>query len=265
MTSLDFGALVCQNLDKTYLGRTGKVQALHDVTFRVAPGEFVCIVGPSGCGKTTLLKMIAGLVQPTAGRIVFPFALPGSTPQRDLVFQDHGLFPWMTTLDNAAFGLEMHGVSKRDRLSRARSLLRQIGLDAFCDHYPHELSAGMRQRVGVARAFLSDPDILLMDEPFGALDAQTKILLQEELLRLWKSNPKSVVFVTHDIEEAVVLADRILVMTGRPGQIRDDISIPIPRPRDPASRDAPMIAEVKWRIWKMLEQEVRRDLQVAND
>jgi NitT/TauT family transport system ATP-binding protein len=255
--------LQCQSLSKTYQARKGAIRALDDVTFRVNDEEFVCIVGPSGCGKTTLLKLIAGLLQPAAGRIRLDQDGTEARPHCALVFQEHGLFPWMTVVDNVAFGLEMQGVDRRERHNRARAFVGKMGLLPFANCYPHELSVGMSQRAGIARAFVAGAPVLLMDEPFGSLDAQTKLVLQGELLRIWKDERKLVVYVTHDIEEAILLGDRVLVMTGRPGRIREDIPIPLVRPRDLTARDAPHITRIKWHIWKILEDEVRKSLGMA--
>lgn len=238
--------------------------ALEDVSFSVREQEFVCIVGPSGCGKTTLLKLIAGLLEPTSGRIVFSAEQADDQLQSALVFQEHGLFPWMTVLDNVAFGLEMRGVGREERYDRAQAFIEKVGLAVFANSYPHELSVGMRQRVGIARAFVADAQILLMDEPFGSLDAQTRLVLQEELLRIWKDHQKLVVYVTHDIEEAVLLGDRVLVMTGRPGHIREEILIPLGRPRDLSASEQSDITEIKWHIWKMLKEEVRKSLWIPD-
>lgn len=254
----------CQRLGKVYQTRSGAVPALEDVTFSIRGREFVCIVGPSGCGKTTLLKLIAGLLEPTSGRIVFDTEPADGRPRTALVFQEHGLFPWMTVLDNVAFGLEMQGLGRQERRDRARAHIDQMGLTTFAESYPHELSVGMRQRVGIARAFVADPQMLLMDEPFGSLDAQTRLVLQEELLRIWKDHQKLVVYVTHDIEEAVLLGDRVLVMTGRPGRIREEIPIPLGRPRDPSARGQSEVTEIVWNIWKMLEDEVRKSLWILS-
>jgi NitT/TauT family transport system ATP-binding protein len=257
----------CQRLSKAYPTRNGVITALDDVTFGLGEREFVCIVGPSGCGKTTLLKIIAGLLEPTAGQLVFRTPQPEGQPRSALVFQDHGLYPWMTVLDNVAFGLKMQGVGKPERHERARTFIARVGLAPFAHSYPHELSIGMRQRVGIARAFVADPQMLLMDESFGSLDAQTKLVLEEELLRVWSEHRKSVVYVTHDIEEAVLLGDRVLVMTGRPGRIREEIVIPIGRPRDLSSGERADVqadvTEIKWHIWKMLKEEVRESLSVS--
>jgi NitT/TauT family transport system ATP-binding protein len=181
-----------------------------------------------------------------------------------MVFQDHGLFPWMTVLDNVAFGLETKGMKKSQRQDLARNFIDKVGLSLFLHQYPHELSVGMQQRVGIARAFLVDPDVLLMDEPFGSLDMQTKFLLQEELLRIWKEHRKTVVYVTHDIEEALLLGDRVLVMTGQPGRICEEIPLPLHRPRDLSNREQPEAMEIKRKIWRILEKEVRRNLSISD-
>lgn len=234
---------------------------MSQVDFTVAPGEFVSIVGPSGCGKTTLLKIIAGLMSPSSGTVRYPGGDPTSPPRNGLVFQEHGVFPWMTVLDNVAFGLEMRRVPKAERHQTARDFIERVGLSKFADSYPHELSVGMRQRVGIARAFVADVPILLMDEPFGSLDAQTKLVLQDELLRLWTNDRKLVIYVTHDIEEAVRLGDRILVMSGRPGHIREEIVVPFARPRDRGPGDAE-VSEMIWHIWELLRDDVRSGLSL---
>jgi NitT/TauT family transport system ATP-binding protein len=231
---------------------------LKEVNFHVRDKEFVCIVGPSGCGKTTLLKLIADLLEPTSGQIFFSQSSQDGIYRSALVFQEHGLFPWMTVLDNVAFGLEMRGKGKKERWDLSRPFIEKVGLSTFVNNYPHELSVGMRQRVGIARAFVSDSQILLMDEPFGSLDAQTKLILQEELLKIWKENQKCVIYITHDIEEALYLGDRALVMTARPGHIREEIQIPFIRPRDLSVKERPDFAGMKWQIWKILEEEVRK-------
>jgi NitT/TauT family transport system ATP-binding protein len=240
--------------------RTGRLSVLEDVNCLVCREEFICIVGPSGCGKTTFLKIIAGLIKPTLGEVRFCEPSLNGKPPTALVFQDHGLFPWMTVIENVAFGLEMMGVGKRERSERARAFIEKIGLGSFARSYPHELSAGMRQRVGIARSFLTDPKVLLMDEPLSSLDAQIRRLIQEELLRLWRDDRKSVIYITHDIEEAVMLGDRVLVMTGRPARIREEISIPLGRPRDLSVCKTPDMTEVIRHIWEILRDEVQKTL-----
>lgn len=256
--------LECQQISKTYEGPNGPLSVLEDVTFSVTEHEFVSIVGPSGCGKTTLLKLIAGLIEPTEGRIATSGLAANGRPQSALVFQDHGLFPWMSVLDNVAFGLEMHGVPRAERLERAGAFVERVGLAQFATSYPHQLSVGMQQRVGIIRAFVTDPPMLLMDEPFGALDSQTRIVLQDELLRIWRDQRQIVLFVTHDLDEAVRLSDRILVMTGRPGRIREEIPVQIPRPRQPSEREPARVAKIKWHVWELLEHEVRKSLWIPD-
>jgi NitT/TauT family transport system ATP-binding protein len=250
----------CQHLSHGFRTRTGELVVLRDINCTVAQQEFVSLVGPSGCGKTTLLKLIAGLLKPTNGHIVFGAMGEHGRPPNAMVFQDHGLLPWLTVLDNAALGLEMQGIRRQERHAQARAFLEQIGLGRFAGYYPHQLSMGMRQRTAIARAFLAPPQLLLMDEPFSALDAQTKVLLQEELLRLWSEYRKTVVYVTHDIDEAIVLSDRILVMTGHPGWIRADLPVPLPRPRQVITRNMPEVKELRWQIWNIIEEEVRLSL-----
>jgi NitT/TauT family transport system ATP-binding protein len=223
-------------LGKTYAAKTGPVEALRDINIGCSEGEFVCLLGLSGCGKSTLLQMIAGLEPPTEGQIVVAGReLDGPSPATSIVFQDHGLFPWMTVQRNVEFNLKARGVGRTEREERAREMLALTGLEHFASRYPHELSGGMRQRVGIARALTTKPRALLMDEPFGALDAQTRGRLQNELLDIWARQRTTVLFVTHSIDEALFLADRILVFTPRPGQLSANVPVPLARPRDPRS------------------------------
>jgi NitT/TauT family transport system ATP-binding protein len=253
-------SLHVRGLSKTYASGDGEVSALQDATFSVQDREFVCLVGPSGCGKSTLLKIIAGLLEPDLGSVDFDSSPKNGRPRNALVFQEHGLFPWMSVLRNVAFGLRMRGSGRREAEDKARHFIERVGLAAFVHRYPHELSVGMRQRVNLARALLVDPQTLLMDEPFGSLDAQTRLVLQQELLQIWDETHKTVIYVTHDIEEAVLMGDRVLVMSGRPGRIRDDIRIPLPRPRDLVRHGDATAAEIEGRIWSQLEDEVRKSL-----
>ena len=186
-------------------------------------------------------------------------------PSAILVFQDQGVLPWLTVLDNVGLGLELKGIPKTERQRQAREFMKVIRLDGFENYYPHELSGGMRQRVALARAFLTNPDLLLMDEPFGALDAQTRIVLQEELLDIWREYPKTVLFVTHDIDEAILLSDRVIVMSDRPGKIQAAIDIPFSRPRDLSQKDDPRFLEIRWKIWNLLEKEVREDIKIVQE
>jgi NitT/TauT family transport system ATP-binding protein len=256
-------AISVANLSKVFDSPSGFVEALRDVNMEVKPGELVCLVGPSGCGKSTLLRTLAGLTEPTAGTVAFGEA-NGAPAKTTMVFQDHGLFPWMSLLDNVAFALEAAGVDRVERRRRAGGLLEQLGLGEFRDRFPDQLSGGMRQRAAIARALLGEPQVLLMDEPFSALDAQSKLVMQEELMRLWGSSGQTVVYVTHDIREAVVLGDRVLVMTGRPGTIQLDLEIDLSRPRDVFDRDHPEVKAKSWTIWNAIEGQVRRNLHIPS-
>jgi len=212
--------------------------ALKNASLAVAPGEFVCIIGPSGCGKSTLLHMIAGFLKPTEGSLRFrgqPIEAPG--PERGVVFQEYALFAWMTVRQNVEFGLRMRGIGKAERRDKAHRFLEIVGLAKMADRYPHELSGGMRQRVAVARALVNEPEVLLMDEPFAAVDAITRATLQDELLRLWQEFRISVVFITHNIDEAIFLGQRIVVMSAHPGTIRSEVRIDLPYPRDRGSAE----------------------------
>ncbi|MHC2088984.1 ABC transporter ATP-binding protein [Methylobacterium sp. CM6244] len=215
------------------LGRgAAAFDVVEDIDLDIAPEQFVCLLGPSGCGKSTLLGAVAGHLSLRSGRVSLDGReIAGPHPDRGIVFQHHTLFPWRSVIDNVAFGLKMKGVAKRERLAQARDFLAQVGLSGFEDRYPAELSGGMQQRVEIARALINRPRVLLMDEPFGALDAQTRLTMQELLLRVWGQNRTTILFVTHDIDEALFLADRIVVMTPRPGRILDDLTIDFTRPR----------------------------------
>jgi NitT/TauT family transport system ATP-binding protein len=220
--------------------------AVQDVSLSIAPGEFVCVLGPSGCGKSTLLGALAGHWQPSRGHIrVDGQAVAGPHPDRGLVFQQHTLFPWKKVLDNVAFGLKMKGVGRRERRERARELLELVGLKGFEDRYPIQLSGGMQQRVEIARVLINHPRVMLMDEPFGALDAQTRLKMQELLLEVWSRVKTTIVFITHDIDEALFLADRILVMSPRPGRIIEEIRLDFERPRHPDLVTSPHFTQLK--------------------
>jgi NitT/TauT family transport system ATP-binding protein len=230
--------LTVENLNKKYVSHGSVTSALVDINLRIEEGEFVCLLGPSGCGKSTLLKIIAGLIPATSGRITINGrTVSGPGPERAVVFQDYALFPWMTVRDNVEFGLEARRLPAAERREVSSRLLKVVGLSDFAERFPHQLSGGMKQRVSIARALAVDPSLLLMDEPFGALDAQTRQLLQDELLRIWREYRKTVVFVTHSIEEAIYLSDRIVVMTARPGRVKQVMLVPEARPRDMASAD----------------------------
>ena len=226
------GKIVVDGVGKTFTSGSGRVEALRGVNFSVQEGEFVCIIGSSGAGKTTLFRIIAGLEEATDGTVWLdrePIEGPGT--DRGMVFQEYGLFPWRTVLGNVAFGLEQRDMSKPARLERAEEMIDLVGLGEFVDSYPKELSGGMKQRVGIARALAVDPEILLMDEPFGSVDAQTKQRLHGELLDVWRETGKTVMFVTHDVDEAVTLADRVVVLTGSPGSVHEVVDVDLDRPR----------------------------------
>ena len=248
--------VVCKDLSMTYNTQEESILALQNVNFEIGEQEFLCILGPSGCGKTTLLKLISGLLKPTSGKVIYQGEKSGK-PLTSVVFQEHGIFPWLNVLDNVSFGLEMRGIPKEERYPASKGFIEKFGLSKFIKNYPHELSVWMKQRVGLARAFVNDPEILLMDEPFGALDAQTKLILQEELLRIWKDTRKSVIYVTHDIEEAVLLGDRVIVMTQRPGRVKKDISINLKRPRSLEIESSEEFVNLKMDIWNLIKEEVQ--------
>lgn len=235
--------LELRNVIKTFNSEEGEIKALEDINLHVKPNEFLCVIGPSGCGKTTLLRLIAGLEHPSSGEIVLDGKeVKGPSPDRGMVFQDFSLFPWRTVLKNVEFGLENLGVNGRREI--AERYIELVGLKDFENCYPYELSGGMKQRVAIARALAMDPSILLMDEPFGSVDAQTRNVLQEELLGIWKRTKKTVLFVTHSVDEAVYLADRVAVMSARPGRIIECMDIDIARPRKRTSVEANEIREM---------------------
>lgn len=233
------------------------VTALKGFSLKVTKGEFVSLVGPSGCGKSTFLNVLLGLLKPDTGEMQLNGRqITGPGQERAMVFQEFGLLPWRTVLANVELGLELKGVQASLRRERAMELIKMAGLSGFESHYPHELSGGMKQRVGLARALATDPEVLLMDEPFAALDAQTRDLMQAELLQIWDRAKKTVIFVTHSIEEAAYLSDRVIVMSARPGRIKDVIKIDLPRPRDYEMRLTPEFNEIKSRIWSTLKEEL---------
>ncbi|TDD28703.1 ABC transporter ATP-binding protein [Actinomadura sp. KC06] len=249
---------------KTFAVRGGgEFTALHDVRLDVADGEFLVVVGPSGCGKSTLLDLIGGLAAPSSGRILIDGTeVTGPALDRGIVFQQYALLPWRTALRNVEFGLEAAasrtGLRRRERAGIAREHLDLVGLSAFADRYPHELSGGMKQRVAIARSLAYDPDVLLMDEPFAALDAQTRESLQDELLRIWARTGKTVVFITHGIDEAVYLGGRVAVLTARPGTVKEVVGIDLgPRDDDADVRSSPEFAAHRHRVWSLLRDEVQ--------
>jgi NitT/TauT family transport system ATP-binding protein len=251
-------AIVLTGISKTFTSRSGTVVALDDVNLTIKEGEFLCIVGPSGCGKTTLLRILAGLEVPTGGRVEIRVREPGK-PVNSMVFQEQSVFPWYTVKENVAYGLAMRGVPRKEREAIALHYLKITGLSKFAHAYPHQLSGGMKQRVSVARAFANDPSILLLDEPFGSLDEQTRVILQQELLRIWEGTRKTAVFITHSIDEALGLGDRVLVMTARPGRVKAILEVDLPRPRDlTLIRSRPRFLELFDTIWFYLREEVAK-------
>lgn len=251
-----------KKLSKIFKGLT----AIDGVSLEISLGEFFVIVGPSGCGKTTLLRILGGLDEPSSGRI--DISLPDSSrrPLNSIVFQGDSIFPWMTVYENAAYGLRMRNVDKGKIREIVDHYLDRTGLTKFAHAFPHQLSGGMRQRVSIARAFANDPEILLMDEPFSALDAQNRLLLQEELLRIWEDHRKTVVFITHSVEEAVILGDRIAIMTAQPGRIKSTVSVDLPRPRDILELQRSQVyGELVHTIWTSLREEVLLARQAADD
>jgi NitT/TauT family transport system ATP-binding protein len=233
-----------------------RVIALQDIDLAVAQREFVAILGPSGCGKSTLLNMVAGFEQPTRGSVKVAGAeVVMPSPSRGVVFQEPALFPWLKVMDNVVFGPKTRGQSARDYRARAAQIIEQIGLSGFEASYPAELSGGMRQRVGIARVLIMEPQVMLMDEPFGSLDAQTRTLMQELLLSLWERHQQTVLFITHDIEEAVLLADRVCVMTARPGRIKKSIEVRIPRPRSIELTTSPEFNALRREVLDLIREE----------
>ncbi len=233
------------------------VEALRRIDLGIPEGEFVCLVGPSGCGKSTLLRMIGGLDRPSGGEIVIR-ARNGQSVPTATVFQSYNVFPWKTVFANVRFGLEMHGVGRREADATTRRWLVRMGLQDFADAYPPALSGGMLQRVAIARALAVEPEILLMDEPFAALDAQHRRIMQEELLALWQEDRRTVVFVTHSLEEAVLLGDRVVVMSARPGRVIAEFAVPFDRPRGASIRSDPRFAALEAELWDLLRGEVER-------
>ena len=251
--------LSIEGVNKEFQVRGKTVLALDSVNLTVAEGEFVTVVGPSGCGKSTLLNLIVGLHQASSGRILFRNRpINGINPEIGYVTQKDNLLPWRTLVENVELALEIRGIEKGARRRRAMELIERVGLNGFEDHYPHELSGGMRQRANIIRTLIYDPGLILMDEPFGPLDAQTRIVLQDQLLTLWSTTNKTIIFITHDLVEAIALADRVVVMTSRPGKIKCVASVPVPRPRDVYQiHQHPEFLSAHERLWKELRPEVK--------
>jgi NitT/TauT family transport system ATP-binding protein len=239
--------------------------ALDDVSFSVGDGEFVCLLGPSGCGKSTVLNVVAGFEKPSEGEVLLdrvPVSRPG--PDRGVVFQEAMLFPWLNVFDNITFGPRMHGTRAADYVPAAERLVQRVGLSGFERHRPYELSGGMKQRAALARAWIGSPKVLLMDEPFAALDAQTRLMMQEQLVQLWEQSKITVMFVTHDVDEAILLADRILVMTSRPGRIKAEITVELERPRSYERMiSSTQAAELKRHVFQLVREETLKTMEVT--
>ena len=250
--------LSVEGVSKEYHVRGKKVLALDSIDLAVAQGEFVTVVGPSGCGKSTLLNLIVGLLRSSSGRILFRGdPINGICTEIGYVTQKDNLLPWRTLIENVEIALEIRGIENSARRQRAEELIGQVGLSGFEDHYPHELSGGMRQRANIIRTLIYDPELILMDEPFGPLDAQTRVVLQDQLLKLWLASRKTIVFITHDLVEAITLADRVVLMTSRPGRIKSIENVTIPRPRDVFQiHERPEFRSAYERLWEQLRPEV---------
>ena len=250
------GHILCRDIGVVFGEGNAQVQAIKDVTLDVRPGEFVSLIGPSGCGKSTILSIVAGFLKATSGTATVDGAKiskPGS--DRGVVFQQYSLFPWLSVRRNVEFGLKMAGEPRSNREQKARTLLGLAGLLAFENHYPDQLSGGMKQRIGIVRALATSPQVLLMDEPFGALDTQTRVVMQEILTNMWQQFRISVLFITHDIEESVFLSDRIFVMTSRPGRIKAEITVPLPRPRHAEMHESPVFIELVHKLKGLIREE----------
>lgn len=239
------------DVTKVYVTSRGRTVSLDNVSLDVAEGEFVTLVGPSGCGKSTMLNLIGGLLEPTSGEVlVHGDAVRGPSPDRGVIFQQYALFPWLTALQNVEFGLRLQGLRKAERQEKAMHYLDLVGIADFANALPKELSGGMKQRCAIARAYAVNPSVLLMDEPFGALDALTRVQMQDELLSTWQKERRTIVFITHDVDEAVYLASRVVVMSPRPGRISEVIDVPLPYPRTEELRLSPEFASIRARVWR---------------
>lgn len=244
------------NVVKKYNTRKGEMIALNGINLEIKENEFICVVGPSGCGKSTLLNIIAGLLEPTSGNVwVDGKMVDGPGPERGVVFQQYALFPWLTVLKNVEFGLKLKGVTGGQATDEAMKYLKMVDLEQFVNSYPKELSGGMKQRVAIARAYAVNPQVLLMDEPFGALDAQTRTQLQTELLLTWEKERKTCFFITHDVDEAIILAQKVIIMSARPGRIKEIVDIKIPYPRTQETKMTPEFLDFKNYIWSQVYQE----------
>jgi NitT/TauT family transport system ATP-binding protein len=249
--------LEVEHLGRDFVAGDRTVTALRDINLRVHRREFVCVIGPSGCGKSTLIRLLAGLDEPTSGRmLVDGKETSGPCPERGMVFQGYTLFPWLTVKRNIMFGLEMAGMDRDHADAEARQWIELVGLAQFADHYPAQLSGGMKQRVAIARALAPNPRVLLMDEPFGALDAQTRAQMQTHLLEIWRNVDVTILFITHDLDEAVLLADRILVLKANPGEVQELIEVPVPRPRSTTQVNSPEFLATRRRLDELIHPPV---------
>ncbi|MBR6770341.1 MAG: ABC transporter ATP-binding protein [Lachnospiraceae bacterium] len=244
------------NVRKVFDTRNGEMIALNGVNLDIMENEFICVVGPSGCGKSTLLNIIAGLSEPSSGKVICDGKeVVGTGTERGVVFQQYALFPWLTVKKNVMFGLKLKGMKDNEAEAIAMKYIKMVQLEDFVNHYPKELSGGMKQRVAIARAYAVNPSILLMDEPFGALDAQTRTQLQTELLDTWEKEQKTCFFITHDVDEAIILAQKVIIMSARPGRIKEIVDINIPYPRTQETKMIPEFLELKNHIWSQVYQE----------
>ena len=256
MNPVASGSITLNNVSVRFKQGRNSVDAVSNVSLTIHPGEFVVLLGPSGCGKSTLLNAIAGFHTPAEGAIRLngePVTRPG--PERGMVFQHHSLFPWKSVLENVAFGLKMRGIASSERRDAARDILKWVGLNGFEKHYPAQLSGGMQQRVGIARVLVNQPSVMLMDEPFGSLDAQTRLLMQELLLNIWEKFKTTVIFVTHDVDEAILLADRIIVMSSRPGRVKAQVAVDFARPRRAELTTLPQFSVIKRQCLDLIREE----------
>jgi NitT/TauT family transport system ATP-binding protein len=245
--------LEVEQLGRRFPGQNGAITALHDISLRIHRRELVCVIGPSGCGKSTLIRIVAGLDEPTAGRmLVDGREVTGPGPDRGMVFQGYTLFPWLTVKRNVMFGLEMAGMGREIAEAEARQWIALVGLNKFSDCFPHQLSGGMKQRVAIARALAPNPRVLLMDEPFGALDAQTRAQMQAHLIEIWRNVDVTILFITHDLDEAIFLADRIVVLKAHPGEIQEIIEVPVPRPRNLSQTSSPEFLATRRRLDELI-------------
>lgn len=258
--------LATRNLSKSFVRGDDELLVLDNINISVRAGEFVSLVGASGCGKTTLLRIADGLIPPSAGEVLLNGKpVHGPSTDRGFVFQSDSLLPWRTVLDNVLFGLELQRVPKKEAQARARDLIALVGLEGFEHHHPLEISGGMRQRVNLARALAIDPEILLMDEPFAALDAQTREVMQGELLKVWEQRQKTVIFVTHQIDEAVLLSDRVIVLRARPGRVKEEVAIDLPRPRHLKDKRSTAFVAYVDHIWSLIENEVVQSVKAGEE